>query len=278
MSQWRLYEDARALKRLLQALQERLGPQELPISAVTIEDLLRVLAGLRKRELSESQLNSHVSSFRVFFGDLARRGLLLSNPAENLHRVPDQKLPRFVPTQEAMRRLLSVPEVTTEVGVRDRAILEILYGSGLRKMELLRLQIADLDLLGRSLFIKRGKGGKDRVVPLTEEAARWVLEYLRIRPKSLSSHLFLGILSRRAFDPFAFQVHFKALWTKAGLPGQMTTHSIRHACALHLLEGGADVVSVKNLLGHSSIQTTAIYLRLTTAHLKKALARSHPRL
>ena len=279
ISRSRLYEDRRALKLLLEAMSDRLrGSGSIPVSAVTKEDLLGTLEALRARPrpFTNHYLNVFVSSWRVFFEDLHRRALILINPTETLRHAKGESLPRDVPSQEEMRRLLQTPDITTDTGIRDVAILELLYGSGLRRIELFKLEIRDVDLSERRVFVRSGKGQKDRVVPMTEEAARWIAAYLRVRPSTSRPNLFLSPLSHRELEGNAFRLHTRELFQKAGLP-KLTPHGIRHACALHLLENGADIVSVKNLLGHARLETTAIYFRLTTSHIKKLLERSHPR-
>ena len=270
----------RALSRLLAAVMARLDVPEdraIPVSAVTPEDLLSVLAWLFENGRANSTVSAHASAFRLFFDDLAVRGLLLLNPAERLPSIPDDGLPRDVPSYTQMRRLLEAPDTRTDVGTRDRALLEVLYGSGLRSAEVVGLDVSDVNLPDATAFIKDGKGGKDRVVPLTAKAVRWITAYLSRRPPSSSPRLFLDAHGKRPLRRQRLRKDLKELFRQAGLKEEMTVHAIRHACALHLLEGGADLVSIKRLLGHASVQTTAIYLRLTTAHLKRELERAHPR-
>ncbi len=278
LSSSRLDQDRRVLQLLLEEMQRRLGEgREIPPSAVRKEDLLKVLTAIRERGVTARYVNAHAASLRVFFRELLTRELLLKNPAEGLGALKDDALPRYVPTEEEMRRLLLVPDVTTRAGLRDRALLELLYGTGLRKRELFSLRLEDVDLAGHTVFIRNGKGAKDRLVPITQQAARWMTEYLKSRPLVSVPNFFLSPLSHRELEPTAFRLHFCSLLVRAGLPERMTTHAIRHACALHLLERGADVVSIQKLLGHAKLDTTAVYLRLTTGHLRTVLERSHPR-
>lgn len=176
-----------------------------------------------------------------------------------------------------MRRLLEAPDTRTDAGTRDRAILELLYGSGLRRGELVHLDVGDVDLAGGTAFIRDGKGKKDRVVPLTAQAVTWIRNYLAHRPPHPSRRLFLDAKGQRPLSPDIFGYEMRKLFACAGVDERLTLHSIRHACALHLLEGGADLISIKQLLGHASVQTTAVYLKLTTAHLRRELERAHPR-
>lgn len=273
----------RALFRLLAAVRARLGVadgQRIPVSSVTLQDLMAVLSWLYENGRASSTVGHHASVYRLFFDDLFLRGLLLRNPAERLPRIAENNLPRFVPGFRAMARLLATPDTSTDEGVRERAILEVLYGSGLRRAELLALDVSDVNLAGATAFIRDGKGKKDRVVPLTRQAVRWIGTYLSRRPTSSSPRLFLDDRRAGAVGPLSkgrLRTRLKELFRAAGLQEDMTVHAIRHACALHLLEGGADLVSIQRLLGHASVATTAVYLKLSTAHLKRELERAHPR-
>lgn len=270
----------RALSRLLSAVRARLAVPEgrpIPVSAVTLEDLLCVLAWLFEHGRANSTVSAHASAFRLFFDDLALRGLLFVNPADRLPSISDDGLPRDVPSHTQMRRLLEMPDTRTDVGTRDRALLEVLYGSGLRSAEVVALDVSDVNLADATAFIKDGKGGKDRVVPLTGQAVRWITAYLSRRPPSSSPRLFLDAHGKRPLRRQRLRKTMRELFRQAGLKEEMTVHAIRHACALHLLEGGADLISIRNLLGHASVDTTAVYLKLTTAHLQRELERAHPR-
>lgn len=277
LSKSRLFEDRRTLLLLEKTLRTRFPNGPIPIHAVRPEDLDTLFAGLQARGLSVSSLGAYTASLHVFFAALEGRDLILADPSAHLSRPSGRGLPRNVPTQEEVRRLLAVPDLATEDGVRDRAILELLYGSGLRRNEALRMRLRDLDLAGRVLFIRQGKGKKDRAVPITEAAARAVAAYLRLRPPSRHPEIFLGVSSAHGpLNPGCFILAWRRYVARAGLRA-ITPHALRHACALHLLENGADIVAIKNLLGHASLETTAVYLRLTTNHLKEAIERHHPR-
>lgn len=277
LSRSRLFEDRRALSLLEKTLRTRFPKGPIPIHAVTPEDLDTLFAGLQARGLSVSALGAYIASLHVFFAGLAGRGLLLADPSAHLKRPRGRGLPRNVPTQEDIRKLLAAPDLTTEGGVRDRAILELLYGSGLRRNEALRIKLRDIDLSERTAFIREGKGKKDRAVPITEAAARAVAAYVRLRPAAPHPELFLGVNEpHRPLAPDCFVLAWRRYVAQAGLRA-ITPHALRHACALHLLENGADIVSIKNLLGHASLATTAVYLSLTTKHLREAIERHHPR-
>lgn len=277
ISESRVRVDRSALALLVEEMRRLTSGPEASAVAVTKGHLLLALSRLRDRNLSPGSLNHYIASFRGFFGDLYGRGLLLTNPAEKLHHLPHDALPRQVPTRQEMRRLLEAADLTTPLGRRDRALFELLYGSGLRKSELLKLDVADVDLAERTVFIRSGKGKKDRLVPITEEAARWMATYLSERPKRRSPRFFLGSRLGRPLHVPYLNIRLRELARKASIDRPLTIHAVRHACALHLLEGGADVVSIKNLLGHARLDTTAVYLRLSTEHLKRLLLTHHPR-
>ncbi len=276
LSRSRLFEDRRALKLLVGALKRRIGDGVIDTAAVRVEDLESILLDAQNRGLSSSSAGAYIATFRVFFTGLFVRGLILQNPAARLAGRTSRSLPRNVPSQGDVRKLLAAPDLLTESGARDRAILELLYGSGLRLGEALHVRLSDIDLAERTLFVREGKGKKDRAVPITEAAARAVAAYLNVRPPSPHRELFLGTTSGRPIHQASFRLAWERHVKEAGLE-RFTPHALRHACALHLLENGADVVSVKKLLGHASIQTTAVYLRLTTRHLAEAIERHHPR-
>jgi site-specific recombinase XerD len=255
----------------------------------------------------------------LFCRHLVKKGLLLVDPSRDLKvRRPDSSV-GFVPGPEAVKRLLHLarPEsalarerliepprgrkerelferrrlrVVAEA-LRERAILEVLYGSGLRFAELRALDVSDLHLAERTLFIRSGKGRKDRVVPLTRSSVKALVTYLSEgRPVLLSKKtakapwrgraepraLFLTVAATRLYDAWR-PLYLAPLARAAGLPKGFGPHRLRHACAVHLLEDGADVVAISRLLGHASLAATAIYLRLTEAALHKAILAAHPR-
>ena len=301
----------RTLGLLASVLAERLAtkrpaPKEPLTIDVTRDDLTKVLDILASRGLSPVTVGHAVSSLRVFFRWLSRRGALLLNPAEDL---PFPKSPRrigYVPSPSEVERLLLFAgreAVLKRAGalddrerervlcqaVRDLAILEILYGSGLRLSELLKLLVKDIDLRERTAFLKSGKGGKDRVVPLTTKAAEAVSRYLEeSRPALLSGRLadhesgktpevlFLSASGTRLYHDWR-ERYFVPIARAAGLPRALTPHRLRHACAVHLLSDGADLSHIARLLGHERLDTTALYLSLTTKSVAEALAASHPR-
>ena len=236
---------------------------------------------LKGTPYSFASQTSYLMQIKRLFKYLEEAGLILSNPTRDLVLPTWSKLPRVVPSEAQVRRLLSVANSDTVLGKRDRAVLELLYGSGVRVGECERLDVQDLDLGQGTLFVRNGKGRKDRVVPVAGRAALAVEIYLeQARPDLLKDPreqaVFLNTrgqrLSRKSIQAFVRQ-QVQA----AGIPVQITPHGLRHGCATHMLQRGADVRHVQKLLGHSQLQTTALYTKVVPADLAKTVARAHPR-
>jgi integrase/recombinase XerD len=229
------------------------------------------------RATSVARMLSSVRSFHRF---LLRDGITARDPATG---VAQPKLPRQLPhplTVDETRRLLEAPDAATPTGLRDRAILELLYGAGLRISELTALDVDDLDLEEGAVRVL-GKGGKEREVPLGRFAREAVDAYLtRGRPALASAGsrgaLFLNARGRRLTRQSGnrlLAIHVRT----AGIESRVTPHSLRHSFATHLLEGGADVRVVQELLGHASVATTQIYTLVTEEHLREVYYTAHPR-
>lgn len=230
---------------------------------------------------SISTQRTHLYLIQRLFRFLERRGVILRDPSLNLRLPSWRKLPRAVINQQQSRRLVANPDASTARGKRDRAVLELLYGTAVRVGECERLDLGDVDLVRAQVFIRSGKGHKDRVVPIEGRAAAAVDLYLReARPGLLKNPqeraLFvtnrgtrLGV--KRIQD--LVRSHAKA----AGLDIRVTPHTLRHGCATHLLQGGADIRHVQQLLGHASVQTTAIYTHVVPGELGRVVGKSHPR-
>jgi integrase/recombinase XerD len=247
------------------------------IEKVTRNDLREWLIDLSKSDLSESSKRRLVSSIRGFYKFLMIDGHIKTSPAEDI--VAPQKgfyLPKFL-NQTEVEMLLSQPDVETEAGLRDRAILELMYSSGLRVSEAVNLQIRDIDFDGGVLTCT-GKGSKTRRVPIGTSAVEWLKSYLVMRRKKENlevQNLFVNTngkpLSRQLIHSF-----IKAYGEACGLEG-VSPHTLRHSFATHLVQNRADIRSVQQMLGHADISTTQIYTHITDAHLKKAYEDFHPR-
>lgn len=231
---------------------------------------------------SASTQRTYLTLLMRFFRFLARRGLVLQDPTLDIALPQVSKLPRAVLSHSQARRLIEAPSPFTPVGKRDRALLEVLYGTGIRVSECARLELRDVDLGKGTLFVRQGKGKKDRVVPFAGQAAAALDLYLREgRPAFTRSArqqaLFLSLTSGRALDAGSIQLVVREHARSAGLKVAVSPHILRHTYATHLIQGGADVRHVQKLLGHACLQSTTIYTRVFPKDLAKMVERAHPR-
>jgi integrase/recombinase XerD len=246
------------------------------VAQLTRADLRKWIASLSRDGLAPTSVARAVSATRGFFKFLMLDGHIKSHPAEDLD-TPQRfsYLPKFL-TEDEINRLFAAPNVSTPEGIRDRAILEIMYASGLRVSELVGLKQADVDLLA-GLVVCHGKGSKERRVPLGKSAIHWLQQYASVKAgygKSSLPHLFL-----QRGKPFTRQLAWSMIKRHAERVGikNVSPHTLRHSFATHLLQHGADSRSVQALLGHSDISTTQIYTHITDQHLRSAYDRHHPR-
>lgn len=265
--------DLAALGRFL----EGEGLSELTCSRQDLEAFVRRLmaSGLSPRSTARA-----VACVRGFFRFLAVNRQLAANPADEL-RAPRAwpALPRCL-TLEQVDRLIAQPDVNTPLGLRDRAMIEVLYATGLRVSELVGLRPPDLHLDGGYLTCT-GKGGKERLVPLGDQAADWVARYLReSRPRLLrgrtSPRLFVNGRGG-AFSRVGFWKVLKGHALAAGLPPGVSPHVLRHSFATHLLDRGADLRAIQLMLGHADLSTTQIYTHVLEARMRAVYERFHPR-
>jgi integrase/recombinase XerD len=213
---------------------------------------------------------------------LTVEGILVRNPSRDLEygREP-RRLPRNILTPREAKRILDTIDTTHVRGYRARTILEVLYATGIRRSELINLRLSHVNLDDELLTVHQGKGGHDRVVPLSAVACRFLETYLKgIRPRLAKSvtqdHLFLSSVGK-ALDKDALNYLVKLHTRKAGLKKHVTCHVWRHTCATHLVQNNANLRHVQEMLGHRSLATTERYLQLTVADLKKAHRKFHPR-
>jgi integrase/recombinase XerD len=238
------------------------------------------LARLRERGLSARSVARSLVALRQLYRFLEKEGAVEDNPLPAL-ALPkaSSRLPRAL-GQDDVRKLLARPDSSTALGRRDRAMIELLYATGLRVSELVGLQTHQCDLQGDYLTV-RGKGAKVRLVPFGKWARESLVGYLReVRPKLLkgrsSSFLFVT-RSGKKLTRQGFWKLIRGYARAAGIEKRVTPHTLRHSFATHLLEGGADLRSVQSMLGHADISTTEIYTHLSRAHLKQVHRRFHPR-
>lgn len=236
----------------------------------------------RGRALSRAYQVTNLAGIKAFLGFLARAGHLavdLSTALE-LPRVP-RSLPKVILTEAEVRQLLERQDLTSALGVRNRALLEVLYGTALRNAEVLGLQLTQVDLEARLVRVERGKGGKSRVVPLGEEARFWLSEYLvRARPLLVGArpcaHVFLTS-RQQPFSRNTLTAAVRRLAREAGLTKRVTPHVLRHSCATHMLRRGAGLRHLQKMLGHETPTSTQIYTHVEVSDLRRVLERCHPR-
>jgi integrase/recombinase XerD len=268
---------SRDLNRLANFLADR------GVESWTAADSLHLRAyvsWLRRIGLGRRSIARHVVSMRQFYRFLEREGVVGEEPIPTFAlRDAARKLPNVLSAQD-IERLLNQPDASTDLGIRDRAMIELLYATGLRVSEIVSLQTHQLNLEGDYLSV-RGKGSKVRLVPFGRWAKEKLLDYLRtVRPKFARGRTSAYLFVTRSAKPLTRQGFWKLLRRyaiAAGIEGRVTPHVLRHSFATHLLEGGADLRSVQSMLGHSDISTTQIYTHVQPKHLKEAHRKYHPR-
>ncbi len=247
---------------------------------VRTKHVVKWLTHLKKSGISAASTSRKLSSVRGFFRYLLMENRISTSPTAIIGNPrAGRKLPLVLTPQE-VDRLLNEPDIAKPTGLRDRAMLEVLYSCGLRASETVGLQMGQINMEGRFLKIT-GKGNKERIVPLGAEAKSWLEEYTtKARPhllkKAKSYYCFVGKRGRHISRQRLWQI-IKQYSIRAGLSGKVYPHCLRHCFATHLLEGGADLRAVQLLLGHSDIGTTQIYTHLDTGYLRKIHRRFHPR-
>ena len=280
-----VYKRETALRRFIAWCDERDLDRPQAITKPIVERYQRHLFHYRKpgsgAPLSYGTQVSLLVPVRSFFKWLARDNHILYNPASELTLPhPPRQLPRTVLSVPAVERILRQPNLETPQGVRDRAMMETLYSTGMRRMELIRLKLLDLDWHRRVVFIREGKGRRDRYVPIGERALGWIARYRdEVRPLLVAGTdggmLFLNDTGL-PYSVSAIGYHVKKHIARAGLEVTGACHLFRHACATHMLEGGADVRFVQAMLGHANLSTTEIYTHVAINTLQAVHAATHP--
>ena len=236
------------------------------------------LGFLYRRGNSPTTVNRHLSSIRSLFRFLRQEGFSVADPAGEVPSPKEKRpLPTFLPVDDAVR-LMEMPDTSTPEGVRDKAIFELLYGSGLRVSELTGLNHVDLNIAERLVRV-RGKGRKERIVPITKEAAKAVASH-RARMKTNAaedSPLFTNRRNSRISPAFVRSI-FRQYEKRGGFGYHFTPHALRHTAATHLLESKeADLRSIQELLGHASLSTTQRHTQVDFSHLRAVYDDAHPR-
>jgi integrase/recombinase XerD len=244
------------------------------------QDMLSYLLQLKERGYAATTQARKVAAAKSFFGFMVAEGRLKANPTDNVGS-PNvgRPLPKPISVTQ-VRRLLEQPaKLSTPDAKRDRAMLELLYASGMRVSELVALNLDDI--IGDSYVRCFGKGHKERIIPIHQRAVLAVEEYIKeARPKLTQNNqeraLFLNRRGERLTRQGFWQI-LKAYAKQAELGADITPHTLRHSFATHMLSGGADLRSVQELLGHANISTTQVYTHLTTEHVRRTYEKSHPR-
>ena len=248
---------------------------------VSREQITGYMTQLKEKGLAAATIARKLAAIKAFYRFMTAEGYMDANPAEVVEAgTKGIKLPRVLSEYEVVR-LLNQPDITTAEGFRDRTMLEVLYATGMRVSELINLTLERVDL-NMKYIIAFGKGSKERIVPLGSVAAEFLQQYLeKVRPKLThagrnTNIVFLAFggheLTRQRF----WQI-IRAYGRKANIKKALTPHILRHSFATHLLDNGADLRSVQELLGHSDISTTQIYTHLTNKRLRDIYAKAHPR-
>jgi tyrosine recombinase XerC len=250
----------------------------LTLEAIDYLTIRKFLIYLKDKNYSKSSISRKLACLRSFFKFLCRENIVTTNPAVSISTPKkDKRLPHFLEPQE-IESLLDAPSGDSESECRDKALMETLYGSGIRVGELRDANIDDLDLFSGLLKV-RGKGKKERIVPIGSMALRVLERYLEKRaPRGTSGKqpLFLNKNKTRLTDRSVRRVINKYA-RKIGLRKVISPHTLRHSFATHLLDRGADLRSVQELLGHENLSTTQIYTHITTKRLKEVYEQTHPR-
>ena len=252
---------------------------EKDLLALQPDELASFLRDLHKGGLDPKSVARALVAVRGFYKFLVQDGHLSFDPCSNLEAPKSwQSLPRFLASEE-VARLLGAPDISTDIGLRDKAMLEVLYATGLRVTELVSLEAGNLklDLGFLTVF---GKGSKERAVPLGASAVEWTRRYIALRPRLLTrDKTATALFLTEAGQPLTRQAFWKLIVSygdKARI-GHITPHLLRHSFATHLLENGADLRSVQMMLGHSDISTTQIYTHITNERLREIYQKFHPR-
>lgn len=251
------------------------SPARVQHAAITV-----YLINLRRQGRAASTVKRRTAAIRSFYKYLQREGVLAHDPTLDLAspRLP-RRLPRILTVIE-VEKLLAAPNPSLREGVRDKALLELMYATGLRVSETVGLDLSDLDL-AHEVVRCIGKGNKERLVPLGSQAVRALREYLgKARPQLARRHSTQALFVSRLGGRFSRQGCWKLIRRyarRSGITTRVTPHTLRHSFATHLLEGGADLRAVQEMLGHATISMTQVYTHLTRERLRDVYTQSHPR-
>jgi integrase/recombinase XerC len=258
-------------------LSDYLKLETIPWEKVDKRGIRLFLIILQDGGISKRSIARKLATIKSFFKYLAREEIIDQNPSLTI-KIPkfEKKLPAFA-TLEDIDRLMTLPDTQTFEGIRDRAILELFYGTGMRLTELINLKLSDV-MLSENLIRVHGKGNKERVIPLGNTAKEVLNRYLSIRAKyaGQSVDTIFVLKSGKKIYPMAVQRIVKKYLSQSSHTHQQSPHILRHSYATHLLNAGANIRVVKDLLGHESLSTTQVYTHLSVDHLKKVYDKAHP--
>jgi integrase/recombinase XerD len=279
-----LYSSERYIRDFIAWADARAVSHPEHVSQAVLERYQRWLHHYRKKDgapLSVSSRRSKITPLKSFFKWLTRTGQIPANPASEIE-LPRaiRRLPRHVLSVGEVERVLALADTSAPIGLRDRAMMEVLYATGMRRMEVARLEVGDIDVDKCVVLIREGKGRKDRLLPLGERALHWVQEYLdRSRPllawNQQDATLFLG-QEGMALSPTWLSTHVASYVKRAELGKHGGCHLFRHTMATLMLENGADIRFIQAMLGHAELSTTQIYAQVAIRQLQKVHASTHP--
>ncbi len=266
------------------ALREIRYPNEVTLSL--LERYRNQVIGLKNKyngkELSNNNKHKRLASVREYFGWLARKRVLLVDPSLDLEipKFVKRNIPHNVLSVEEAERILSVPDTTTVFGLRNRTMLEVVYSTGIRRMELGNLHVSDIDFQTRTVLVREGKGKKTRLIPISERALGWVQRYLEksrfvLLRNADEPHLFLGNAGRKMAHGSITRL-FAVFRGIADVKKRQAVHIFRHTTATGMLDNGADIRHVQEMLGHADLSATQIYTHVAIRKLKEVYDKTHP--
>jgi len=262
------------LRRFLLFLADNGG---IPLQEVTPELIEKYRLSLVRSGFTGESLNTYLGALKKFFAYLEDAGIIFANPAENVKTPKVKRGIKDVPTPDEMKKFISVINITTHTGIRDRAMVETAYCCALRLNEMLKLTVFNIDFDNKTLRIL-GKGGKERILPLGKEAVKWLRKYVGKTRNELAEDANCEALwiskNGKGMNERTYQNMLREYAEKAELSGKVTAHSLRRACATHMLKNGAHPVAVQHLLGHADLSTLGRYLNLSLNDLRKAHEKS----
>ncbi len=264
----------------LKKFEKYLSDRKKTIQSVTGEDISKFMLTLKDKGLSVSSIARNLGALKTFCKFLVAERIVSENAAGAVATPKTWKKIPDILNKEEVERLLEAPHKKNWIGIRDRAILEVMYASGLRVSEVKDLKKISVNLEAR--FVRcLGKGGKERIVPIGKTAEDAVVNYLekvraKLSEKTCDDHLFLSKLGKKLSRQSLWKMIQKYA-RESGIRKHITPHTLRHSFATHLLEGGADLLGVQEMLGHSDISTTQIYTHVNQDKLRKTHKEFHPR-